>query len=271
MSHLLWWYLDDVLPLAEHAMACVSHRSTAEEVHAGLPQRSALVWTTTDTAHLLTSNGVPVFCDDTGQPHAAAARTWHHPATGTTGGSDHPCDGQRCWSLNRHHRDRRDPLIKILRRGARRHGHWLAVDTDPTMAASPQRFTVRDHRDDLVPPDTGWVDAKVTAASAAHLRYPALVAAGYTITGDDVIARFTREVVNEMIGDLDIARVDAMPGEVVVLRWDGPVLRVLVEHDAGHGVHPREIDRVHPDRDGRYPVGAYLWPWHQASDQPTRR
>jgi hypothetical protein len=53
-----------------------------------------------------------------------------------------------------------------------------------------------------------------------------------------------------------------MPGEYPLVRLTGDTLLVLQERDDGDTVTWREADRIHPDRDGRYPVGAYLWPWH---------
>ena len=52
-----------------------------------------------------------------------------------------------------------------------------------------------------------------------------------------------------------------MPGELAVLGFDGDVLVVSWEHDDGSHTWLHEIDRVYPDPQGRYAVGAYLWPW----------
>jgi hypothetical protein len=58
----------------------------------------------------------------------------------------------------------------------------------------------------------------------AHGEYPALIAEGYSVEGDDVLACFTRRTVEAMVADLAAANTDAMPGEFPVLRLDGPVL-----------------------------------------------
>jgi hypothetical protein len=58
---------------------------------------------------------------------------------------------------------------------------------------------------------------------------------------------------------------DPMPGEYPLLRLTGDVLVVVEEHDDGEAVTYLEFDRIHPDADGRYAVGAYLWPWHLAT------
>lgn len=55
-----------------------------------------------------------------------------------------------------------------------------------------------------------------------------------------------------MAADLAVVNLDSMPGELAVLRFDGDVLVVLVEHDDGVQTREREIDRVHPDPGGFY-------------------
>jgi hypothetical protein len=123
-----------------------------------------------------------------------------------------------------------------------------------------------DHRGDIAPADARWTPAAVTAAAVAHGIYPALVADGYTVRGDDVLARFDRATVEQMAADLAVANVDSMPGEFAVLRFDGDVLLVLWEHDAGLQTRQHEIDRVYPDPGGYYGAGAYLWPWTPAGN-----
>ena len=111
--------------------------------------------------------------------------------------------------------------------------------------------------------------ATVTARAVAGGEYPALVADGYTVRGDDALARFDRPTVEQMITDLDTVRTDAMPGEFAVLRFDGGRAGgALWEHDDGHTTRTVEIDRVHADADGLFAAGAYLWPWHPTSPAP---
>jgi len=45
MSTRAWFRLDEVRPVAEHAMACPSPRLTTAQVRAGFPLRPALIWT----------------------------------------------------------------------------------------------------------------------------------------------------------------------------------------------------------------------------------
>jgi hypothetical protein len=276
MTTRLWFRLDEVLPLATHATACPSQRITATQVRAGARLRPALIWTTTDNDDTLSSNGVPVWYDEHGHDHAAVAWTWRHPATGERGTLDQP-EAPRFLPLTSHRSDHHDPLITMLRRGAARGGHWFVLDTDP---ASPARFQILDHREEIAPAQASWVPATVTAPAVGRGVYPALVADGYTIAGDgDVLARFDGPTVERMIADLDAIhadtnpRTDAMPGEFAVLRFataqdphhddnrDGDVVVVSWQHDDGVEERLVEIDRVYPDLAGYYPIGAYLWPW----------
>ena len=243
-------------------MACPSHRLTQEQTAAGARQDPALILAPTDGV-ALSSNGVPLWYDQDGQVHTAEAWTWYHPASGRHGADAPPEAAHRFLPLFRGSRDRRHPLITVLRSGAQRGGHWLVVDPDPAQVASGDRFRVVDHRDDTVPADASWVRMTVTAAAVRYGRYPALVADGYTVRGEDLIARFDRATVEQMAADLALAHAhgDAMPGEVAALRLAGDVLVVSFSQDDGHEERWVEVDRVHPDRQCYYPVGAYLWPW----------
>ncbi|SRR6266511_1711244 len=263
----LWFRAEEVLPIAEHAIVCPERTITNAQIRAGARLRPALIWTSAGEDELLSSNGVPRWFNEDGSEHAVAAHTWLHIHTGRRGVPTVTDDAQRFFPLRRRHRDGRYPLIKLLRTGAQHGGHWFVVDTDPANAASPDRFTVLDHRDEIAPPDIIWIPATVTAPALAHGSYPALIADGYTVRGDDVLARFDRATVEQMVTDMAAVHADTdpatdpMPGEFAVLQCDGDVLRVLAEHDDGEQVHLGEIDRVYPDAGGLYPVGAYVWPW----------
>ena len=85
----LWFHLDEVLPLAEHAMACRHHPPTGAQAAALGPNGPALVITHTSDGDLLTSNGHPRWYDATGNVHAAQARSWRQPGTGRRGSPFH--------------------------------------------------------------------------------------------------------------------------------------------------------------------------------------
>lgn len=257
MTSRLWFRLDEILPIAEHALACPAHRLTNAQLLAGQPLRPALVWERDDGEDTMSSNGVPVWCDSDGSPHTARVWTWqHHGQRGTVGLWQRADPRDRYLPLHHHH----GPLT-VLREGAAGGGHWFVFDTDPQLAANLDRFAVCDNRDEIAPPDARWVDATVTAAAVAHGNYPARIADGYSVDGDDVLARFDRATVEAMAADLRIGSVDAMPGEHPTLRLEQQVLVVLWEHDDGIDTRLVETDRVYSDQDGMYAVGAYLWPW----------
>lgn len=241
-------------------MACPDHRVTTPNLRDGLPVRPALIWTASTDDVALSSSGVPHWYDQDGQQHTAAARTWKHHA-GTTPGATRtggdtayvPLDTARG----------RLSVIDLLREGRHTGAHWVAIDLDAITGyrIGPDAVALLGHRDQIAPPHTTWRPAVVTAAAVADIGYPALVADGYTTRGDDVLARFDRHTVEEMAADLAVVNLASMPGELAVLRFDGDVLVVLVEHDDGVQTREREIDRVYPDAGGFYSVGAYLWPW----------
>jgi len=267
MSARVWFRTEEVLPLAEHAIACPSQRITTAQVRASFPLRPALIWTATADEDALSSNGVPAWYGDDGQHHAAPAWTWKHPTSGRRGSPARPGFDTAYLPLTQPtNQDRRRlPVIEALRRGRRTGAHWVAI----TIAADkplihPDRVRLLDHRDTIAPTEARWISATVTAAAVGHGVYPALVADGYTVRGDDVLARFDRPTVEQMAADLRTANPDRMPGEIAVLRFDGDVLLVLWEHDDGLQTRQREIDRVYPDPGGYYSAGAYLWPWTRA-------
>lgn len=262
----LWFRLDEVVPLAEHAMACVAHRRTNAQFLSGARLVPALICHS-DTGELR-SNGVPDWYGDDARPHAAEAQTWQHHATGRTG-LPAMADDLYLPLAGRSRAARwswlfgwgQPPLITVLRRGARRGKHWFALHID---AAGRHRHQVLAHRDDIAEPHAQWTSASVTAEAVAHRRYPALVADGYTVWGDDVLARFDAGTVRQMVADLHAVhadtdwRTDPMPGEYAVLDLDGTTLVISFEHDDGERVHLVEADRVYPDSDGYYSVGAHL-------------
>jgi hypothetical protein len=275
MSSQAWFRLTEVQPIAEHAMACPSHRITTAQVLAGAPLQPALIWTATgsgtDNLDTLSSNGVPVWYDEDGQEHAAPTWTWQQrSAAGARGGSVQSGYGTAYLPLDSARNQL--PIIDLLRDGRHTGRHWVAIDIDPTgrHVIRPDAVRLLDHRDEIAPPDATWRPATVTAAAVARGVYPALVATDYTVRGDNtgsVLARFDRHTVEQMVADLTAVhadtnpRTDPMPGEFAILRFDADVLQVLWEHDDGVDERLIEIDRVYPDDAGRYAVGAYLWPW----------
>lgn len=276
MSTRLWFRLDDVLPLAEHAIACPTHRITGAHARADTTLGPALIWTGTAVLDVLTSNGVSLWYGERGTTHAAAAHTWRHLATGRYGTAY--SEGYDTAYLPLHAGTGHRPLISMLR-GARHSGrHWITLDIHPGDAhlITPGRVRVVEHRDQLIPTGADWAPATVTSSTVAGAGYPAVVADGYTSDAGWELPRFDRAAVEQMAAGLDAVhanpdrRSDPIPGEYPHLRLHDDVLTVTEEHDTGASSTYREVDRIPPDPDGRYPVGAYLWDWHLADPHDTR-
>jgi hypothetical protein len=270
MSHRLWFRLDDVLPLAEHAMACPAHRITGAQTLAHAALRPALVWTGTPILDVLVSNGVPVWYGERSTNHTAEAYTWRHINSGRYGTAQRP--GYDTAYLPLDTAADQLPVIDVLRDARYTGRHWITIDIDSADGhlIRPDRVRVVEHRDELIPDGGEWVPATVTSTAVAGADYPALVADGYTSDTGHELPRFDRSTVEQMVADLDAAHTnpdpgsDPMPGEYPLLRLHGDVLVVLEGHDDGETVTYREADRVHPDADGRYALGAYTWPWQLA-------
>jgi hypothetical protein len=255
-------------------MACPTQRLTDAQALAGAPLRPALVWTGTPVLDVLVSNGVPVWYGERGATHAAEAHTWRHINTGRYGtahrnGYDRaylPLDVPTGNLL----------LIDVLRRARHTGRHWVTVDIDPADGhlIRPERVRLAEHRSQLIPPGSSWVPATVTSTAVAGTVYPALVADGYTSDAGHELPRFDRATVEQLIADLQAVHAnpdrqsDAMPGEYPHLRLTGDILVVFEEHDDGQDSTYRQADRVHPDADGRYALGAYTWPWQLVPAAP---
>ncbi|MGC9668473.1 hypothetical protein ACNTMW_18195 [Planosporangium sp. 12N6] len=270
MSHRLWFRLDDVLPLAEHAMACPTHRITGAQALGLAPLRPGLIWTGTSRRDVLVSNGVPGWYSESGDVHTADACTWRQVATERYGIAGRPDYFQAFLPLQAG--SHLGPVISMLRDARHTGRHWVTVDIDPGDGhlIRPDRVRVVEHRAELIPADGQWVPATVTSTVVAGAVYPALVADGYTSDAGHALPRFDRATLEQMIADLDAVhanpdmRSDAMPGEYPHLRLAGDILVVLEEHDDGERSTYAEADRVHPDAEGRYALGAYTWPWRLA-------
>jgi hypothetical protein len=272
MSHRLWFRLDDVLPLAEHAMACTTHRITSAQTLALAPTVPALVWTGSPLMDILVSNGMPAWYGERGTDHAAVAYTWRHTVACT-------------WRTTRRYgtawrngydtaylpldvASNEPTVIDVLRDAWHTDRHWITVDIDHTDAhlIRPSLVHAVTHRDHLVPADAAWVEATVTSTAVAGAGYPALIAEGYTTDAGSEVPRFDRPTAERMIADIDaIHTTDALPGRYPHLRLVGDVLLVIEEHNNGERSTYRQIDVVHPDAQGRYAVGAYIWAWQRAT------
>jgi hypothetical protein len=256
-----WFRLDDVLPLAEHALACERHSLTSAEVLAGATTSPALIFSSNPEGAGLRSNGVPGWYDATGGEQRAHAQTWRHTQTGRSG-HDHLGGYQDAFL------PLTAPVVHLLRT-AHLTGHsWLSVhiDSRDQHLITPYALQTSEHHGSPVPVSAYWKKTTVTCADVADTGYPALVPVGYTTTDGDVLPRFDRNTIARIVDDLERLRTgphaDTLPGEYPILRLRGDDLIVL-EDQPDHGTWTyRQVDRLQPDRDGYFALGAYQWPWH---------
>jgi hypothetical protein len=214
---------------------------------------------------VLVSNGAPAWYGEGGTEHTAEAYTWRRIATGGHGTAWRHGYGTAHLPLNV--ASSGPTVIDVLRDARHTDRNWITVDIDPAdrHRIPPNRVRAADHRDQLVPADAAWVEAAVTATAVCDASYPALVPAAYTTSDRFEIPRFDRHTVEQMIADLDVVQAtDVMPGEYPHLRFAGDVLLLIEARDTADATIYREVDRTHPDSDGRYAVGAYGWSWRRA-------
>jgi hypothetical protein len=263
MRQRLWFRLEHVLPLAEHALACFDHHLTGAQGQARAASGPALVWTSMPGVDQLTSNGVPVWYGPDGNAHAAEAITWRGAA------GQHRSD--RLGDYTSGYLPLTDGRLVDLLHLARMTGrHWVTIDIDPADGHLIRTDRIRSVvcRHDLVPAGTRWSPATVTCPDVDNRPYPALIADGYTSGSGALLARFDTATIRRISDDLAILHAnpdrnsDPMPGEYPTLEWRGTELVVLDEQDTGEDDVIWHIsDRITADGDGLYPLGAYLWHW----------
>ncbi|MDG4803655.1 hypothetical protein [Micromonospora sp. WMMD980] len=259
MSQRLWFRVEDVLPLAEHALACTTHHLTRAQLMAGEHNTPALTLRRVGADGHLRSNGVPTWHTDDGDEHAAHGRAVRHVDEAPDPAEDlylplrHPgCDGRR--------------PIDVLRAAAALDHHWLAIDTDtwPGAVLDTSHIEAYDHHADTLGPHARWRPAMVTAARLNARCYPALIARDHVLGEDGLlICRLHPRTVRHLTADLTAPwRAATMPGEHPLVRFYGATAVLLEDTDSGG--HPRVAvdDRCHPDHDGCYPLGIDRWHWH---------
>lgn len=258
MPHRLWFRLEDVLPLAEHALACPSHRLTRAQVAASESNGPALTLTRTGTRGVLRSNGIPAWHTRDGDEQAAVSTSWRPTAASS---HDKATEDLYLPLGQAHHGQRR--LIDVLRAARDLHRPWLAVAPEHGTTLDVTHVQDLDRREDIAPAGARWRPVMVTSRQVADRSYPALVADGYTTDAGGLICRFepatARLLAAETVGPW---RLGTMPGEYPLLRFDGDTVVLLEERDTGDDTVLDVDDRCYPDRDGYYSIGAYRWSWH---------
>lgn len=265
MTRRLWWRVEEILPLAEHAAATPRQRKTRQQYRAGWPDVPALIWSRKPDGDWLASNGVPIWYDVDGTAYRVRAETWTYTATGATG-NPHPNDGDGFLPLHAEHLDGRRTLLDLLRFARQHNVPWLGVNADRTSEDSNDRYLLSHSREDILPPDASWVPATVTSDTVGGDHYTALVADGYSAVDGGLLCRFPRDEVERMADHLHGLSVGDMPGEHPVLRLGAGFVSVQWEADTGEDSSRWiEEDRVPADADDHYAIGAYQWRWTPAT------
>jgi hypothetical protein len=272
MPERLWFRFDDIWPLAKHALHCLDHETPTMPVDVG-PAGPALVWTGTGGLDLLTSTGLPTWHARNGTPHAAEAHIWRDPhGRSRTAGRD---GGYTTAYLPlTRESGAPGPVISLLRGNINSGRGWVTVDIDPTdrhLMDAYRLHVVADH-DELVPPVATWDLVAVTCPQVGYRTYWGMVA-DHTSDSGDLLVRFTRDTVEQIIADLQHP-IDAPEPAVTTgpahigLGFDGDIL-VVYRLTPGHQRPHRVTDYLTPDSDGRYSLGAYVWPWRHANEPTT--
>ncbi|MFJ6199152.1 hypothetical protein [Micromonospora sp. NPDC092111] len=262
MSSRLWFRVEDVLPLAEHALACPTHRLTRAQLMAGEHNTPALTLRHLGADGHLRSNGLPIWCSRDGDEHVAHGRSWRCVDATAAPEMD-------LYLPLRHAGPDGRRLIDVLRAARTVDRHWLAITTDiwPGCTIDTSHIEVSDHRAEIAPPDTRWRPGMVTAPRLGGRYYPALVADGHAIGEDgQLICRLHPRTMRQLAADLGGPwRAGTLPGEHPLVRFDGVTAVLLEETDTGDAVRLDVDDRCYPDRDGYYSIGADRWLWHTST------
>ncbi|WP_319461445.1 hypothetical protein [Micromonospora sp. RTP1Z1] len=167
----------------------------------------------------------------------------------------------------------RRSLWRLLHKARLRRLHWISITVDPSRGGRV-RYEAAASRGDVLPPGATWTPMAVTCDVVGGRAFRALVADGHTSIDDGaVLARFPRYAAQLMATHLDGLRLGDMPGEHPMLRFDADTVVVEWEHDEFAFTRRIECDRINPDANGCYAIGAYQWPWTPLPipDSGTRR
>lgn len=266
MTHRLWWRVEEILPLAEHAAATPQQRKTRQQERAGWRDVPALIWSREPDGDWLTSNGVPIWYGVGGTEYRVRAETWPHTATGATGNPRPNDDGDGFLPLHAVHLDGRRALLDLLRFAREHEVPWLGVNADRNSETGKDRYLLSLGREDVLPPDASWVTATVTSDTVGGGYYSALVADGYTALDGGPLCRFPHDEVGRMAGHLNDLSIGDGPSEHPILFLAHGFVIVYREEDTGEDSRRWiEEDRVPADADDHYAIGAYQWRWTRAT------
>ncbi|MEV0003484.1 hypothetical protein AB0H28_14515 [Micromonospora sp. NPDC050980] len=263
MTRRLWLPAAQIHPLAEHAAAC-PQRNIREQYRPDQPDVPALLWSREHDGDWLTSNGAPAWYDASGAEHRVRAETWTYTDTGATG-NPRPYQGDGLMSLHATHLDGRRTLLDLLRFARQHDVPWLGVNADRTSELHNDRYLLSRSRHGHLPRGASWTPVTVTCATVGGGTYRALVADGYTTSSGGPLCRFPRHEVERMAHDLHELATGDVPGQHPVLRLAFRQVSVQWEDHTDEGSRWLEQDLCRIDADGHYAIGAYQWPWVNAT------
>jgi hypothetical protein len=261
-----WFRLDDVAPLAGHALSCTEHTTTRAEVLAAANNGPALVLTSTREHATLRSNGNPTWYRNDGGEYLAYATAWRHAPTGRTSHVHLADYSQALLPLT--------GQVRHLITTAGNSGHsWISIhlDSRDQHLISPYAIRTTTQRDTALPANCRWRPAEVTCPELDNVVYRAQIPDGYTTDAGHSLPRFDRATIGRIGADLDQLRnLDATPGRYPILRLHGDQVTVLHEQTHDGNWTCRQADRLRPDRDGHFHLGTYQWSWETVTPPPAR-
>ena len=210
-----------------------------------------------------------------GTPHAAEAHNWRDPH-GRSRTASRDGGYTTAYLPLTSESGAPGPVISLLRNNINSGKGWVTVDVDPTdrhLMDAYRLHVVADH-DELVPPAATWDLGAVTCPQVGGRTYWGMVA-DHTSDSGDRLVRFTRDTVEQIIADLQRPHLIDVPvpagttGQARIgLGLDGDVLAVY-RLTPGHQRPHRVTDYLTADSDGRYRLGASVWPWRYTTEPTT--
>jgi hypothetical protein len=257
MSDRLWFPLNDVLALAEHAARSGRHRTSPQQRDAEILPAPALVFLI-DRGIAFTSSGQP--------PHSSPSWTsiavfadGFGPGTGSRHrrGAAIGADDRALYLPLAEPGHAGRTLLEDRRADAANGARWFVLDSDADHVTFGTHFT----REDRPAPTATWIPARVEIPDLLG-PYQAQIADGRTWNGW-AIPRFTAETAARIATDTQTLAARHAPDEIQIVR-----LRVEIVSHAG--TPQEEVETITADPDGLFPIGAFAWTWEvRHGDPPT--
>lgn len=255
MSERLWFPLDRMLALADHAAAALRHQATTpEQPQYESPGAAVLI--------VLLDRGIAF----TARPqHADDPLPWTSDTVHADGYDPHDATRQPRTGISTPDRGLPIPLTEPdtagrtfpddLRANAAHGARWLVIDV-----GHPDRISVytRATREGYPHSAATWIAAHVEIPGVLG-PYDAVVADGWTWNGF-AIPRFTPEVAVQIAADSARATRHAP---------EDPLIRVQIQIVSHAGTPDEHTDTIDADKEGLFPIGAFAWAWERRDSDPA--